>query len=115
MRLIDIRTKDGSREFVRLPGCAGRRALRDIIQCLDGTEVVNFSEECCDEAWLKFTYCGHEFSARDHGAEVLLVVRDPQCSDVALFQIAWRCELLLGSQDCEPVSGITHPVLGTAY
>ena len=96
MKLIDVRTSDGSRQFVCLPNSATRQALREHVALLPGLEVVNFVAEGRAEAWLAFTYFGHRFAVRNGGGEFCFFVSDPRCSDLILYQVAAHCEQLLG-------------------
>jgi hypothetical protein len=97
MRLIDLRTADGSRQFARLPKAAAWDTLREHFARLPGLEIINFVVERVPTPWLDFIYRGHRFTVRDAGEEVWLMVADPQCSDVLLYETAAHCEQLLGS------------------
>jgi hypothetical protein len=92
MQLIDIRTSDGSRHFVRLPKHVSWKALCEHIGLLPGD---NFFSNWIAQPRLEFTFRGHRFTVRDSGREFHFYVCDPRCSDVALYQLAYYCEQLL--------------------
>lgn len=97
MRLFDLRTADGSRQFARLRKAATWEALRDHLALLPGVRIVSFVAERAPAPWLDFTYCGHRITVRDSGEELSLIVADPQCSDVILYAVAAHCAQLLGN------------------
>lgn len=101
MRLIDRRTDDGSRHFTSLPEGSSWYALRAHILLLRGAEIANFIVEGVAEPWLDFTYHDHRFSVRREGGQLGFFVRDPQCPDVTLYEVASHCERLLGSPPAE--------------
>ena len=95
MKLIDIRTADGSRHFVGLPKRVPWQALRDHLSELHGSQVVHFVTGGPSEAWLDFSYRGHRFAVRNGGAEYHFFVSDPLCSDMDLYQVACHFQGLL--------------------
>jgi hypothetical protein len=96
MKLIDVRTADGSRHFACLRRTATWQAVGGHLALLPGAEVLNFIVHGVAEAWLDFAYHQHRFSIRQHGEECWFSVRDPQCSDLRLYQVAAHFEALLG-------------------
>ena len=97
MRLIDVRTSDGSRHFTCLPKTCDWKQLRDHVVQLEGLEIVNLVIDRRSDPWFDFTFRGHRFLVRNGGPDYHFFVRDPQCSDMDLFQVAMHCERLLGS------------------
>ncbi len=97
MRLFDVRTADGSRQFARLRRTADWEALRDHLALLPGVRIVSLVGGRAPAPWLDFTYCGHRFTIRDAGTKLSLIVADPQCSDVILYAVAAHCAQLLGN------------------
>jgi len=96
-RLIDHRTEDGSRHFTSLPKSGTWEALCEHLLLLSGTEIANFVVTGETEAWIDFTYQGHRFSVNHREGKFCFCVRDPQCPDLTLYQVASHCEKLLGS------------------
>lgn len=95
MRLIDYRTSDGSRHFLRLPATAPWAALRDHVDKLPEVRVNHFSTDELAMFRLDFTFRRHRFVVNAQGGEYCFFVRDSRCSDVALFQLATYCAELL--------------------
>lgn len=95
MVLIDRRTEDGSRHFASLPKICTWHALCERILLLPGAEITDFvaGGERADR--IGFTYIGHRFSVRDESGQFCFSVRDPQCPDLKLYQVAAHCEELL--------------------
>jgi hypothetical protein len=96
MRLIDVRTSDGSRHFACLPKTCDWKKLRDHIGQLQGLEFVNLVVGRPEDPWCDFTFRGPRFLIRNGGPYYHFFVGDPQCSDLLLFQVALHCERLLG-------------------
>lgn len=97
MKLIDIRTSDGSRHFARLPKTAEWDALADHIGCFPGAEIISVVTEGVARPSIAFTYQGHRFSIIDQDGTFSFFVNDPQCADVTLYRMALHCEEILGS------------------
>ena len=95
MKLIDERTPDGSRHFARLPRIAPWKVVRDHVLSLGSARVVNDVGEGPAEPWLDFTFRGHRFLIHCHENQFRLTVRDPQCSDLLLFQVGLHFQRLL--------------------
>jgi len=105
MRLIDVRSSDGSRHFARLPKTAPWDALREHVARLSGVETVSLVVPGPIGPWLDFTFRGHFFRVHNGGQEFHFFVRDPRCSDVSLYQVASHCEKLLADPPADS-SGI---------
>jgi len=95
MRLIDIRTCDGSRQYLCLPRAVAWNALRDHAMQLPEAEVVNFVGEGLAQAWLDFVFRGHRFLVRGHDGQFHFFVRDPHCPDLIVYQVARHFKELL--------------------
>jgi hypothetical protein len=96
MQLIDRRTEDGSRHFASLPKTCAWQALCGHVLRLPGARVANFVAAGLSHPWIDFTYRGYRFLVTERGGELCFLVRDPQCPDLILYQVASRCEELLG-------------------
>jgi hypothetical protein len=96
MKLIDQRTPDGSRHFANLPKIASWEIVRDHVLLLGDARVVNFVDNGLAQPWLDFTYRGHRFLIQCHRRQLRLCVRDPQCSDLILYEVGVHFERLAG-------------------
>jgi hypothetical protein len=96
MRLIDERTPDGSRHFAELPTTSCWKAVRDYVLLLGSAEVINYIDDEIASPWLDFTFRGHRFLIHSHENRLRLYVRDPQCSDLILYEVGIHFERLLG-------------------
>jgi len=88
MRLIDVRTEDGSREFACLRKEATWQALHEHLGDLPGVTVHSFVAEGVAEPWMEFTFRDHRFLVHERDGHWWLCVRDPQCPDLLLYQVA---------------------------
>ena len=96
MRLIDKRTRDGSRRFARLPWAAAWADVRDHALLLPNAEIVNFVDLGYAQPWLDFHFRRHRFLIRVRNGLLRLSVRDPQCPDLILYEVGHHFERLLG-------------------
>ena len=96
MRLIDQRTRDGSRHFAYLPQGASWGTLYDYVLLLPGAEMINFVGEGPAKAWLDFRFRRHRFLIDARDGRFRLFVRDPQCLDLILYQVGCHFQRLLG-------------------
>ena len=101
MRLIDQRTRDGSRHFASLPQAASWGALCDHVLLLSGAEMINLVAEGPAKAWLDFRFRRHRFLIDARDGRFRLFVRDPQCLDLILYQVGYHFERLLGKRSNE--------------
>jgi hypothetical protein len=99
MKLIDERTPDGSRYFARLPKVAPWEVVRDHVLLLGNARVVNYVGNGPGEPWLDFTFRGHRFLIHAHENQFQLFVRDPQCSDLVLYEVGLHFEQLFARYD----------------
>jgi hypothetical protein len=101
MKLIDERTPDGSRYFAKLPTTGPWELVRNHVLLLRSAEVVNYVGNELARPWLDFTFRGHRFLIRSHESQIRLFVRDPQCSDLILYEIGVHFERLPGKMKNE--------------
>jgi hypothetical protein len=97
MKLIDERTPDGSRHFAELPKTASWKAVHDCVLLLGSANVINYIDEGIASPWLDFSFRGHRFLIHSHENCLRLYVRDPQCSDLILYEVGIHLERLLGT------------------
>ena len=96
MKLIDLRTDDGSRHFTRLPKTASVEDLRDHLAAMEGVGIGELVANGTAQPHLEFLYRDHRFWIRFDREYFHFFVRDPQCSDVHLYKVALHCQKLLG-------------------
>jgi hypothetical protein len=88
MKLIDVRTEDGSRQFACVPKYGTWRTLHEQVGRLPGATVHNFVAEGVAGPWMEFSFRGHRFLVQERDGDWWLCVRDPQCPDTLLYQVA---------------------------
>ena len=88
--------KDGSRNFGDLPVTVSWHGLRNHISKLDGAVVTGFITDEITEAWIDFSYCGHQFAVNNQFGDYWFFVDNPKCPDEILEAVLFHCELLLG-------------------
>ncbi len=86
---------DGSRNFASLPQSVSWYDLRDQIANLPGAKLTGFVTDHVTEAWIDFTYLGHNFSVNDQNGEYWFFVGDPGCPDHILQAVLDHCKGLL--------------------
>jgi hypothetical protein len=96
--LLSLIMNDGSRHFGDLPQTALWYELRDHIGKLDGAAITGFVTDHVTEAWIDFTYRGHQFSVNDQYGDYWFFVDDPRCPDYILRAVLSHCQSLLGSE-----------------
>jgi hypothetical protein len=101
MRLIDLRTDDGSRQFACLPQNAPWDAVRDHALRLPDAQIVSFASEEIGLPWLDFSFRGHRFLVHGRHGQLHFFVRQPHCSDLILFQVAQHFTELQSKHDRE--------------
>jgi hypothetical protein len=110
MRLIDERTRDGSRHFARFPQAAAWATIGEHALLLPEAEMLNFVGDGQAPAWFDFRFRRHRFLIRARDGLFRLYVRDPQCPDLILYQVGYHFERLLGEASGEN-RPLRHPVL----
>jgi hypothetical protein len=88
MKLIDIRTRDGSRHFLSLPQLAAWIVLRRHALQLPQLKILNFMEGDDLQARLEFSFLGHRFLIQHIDRQHHFFVNDPDCSDLIVYQVA---------------------------
>lgn len=107
MKLIDNRTRDGSRHFATLPKITTWGGLCDHILLLPATEMVNFIANWPGRAWIDFQFRQHCFAINACDELFHLYVRDPQCPDLILYQVGCHFEQLAETADKDEPRPIT--------
>jgi hypothetical protein len=99
MKLIDERTKDGSRQFACLPQTVAWSSICEHAAFLPGAEVLNTVAGAISKAWFEFCFCRHRFMVDAEEGLVRLIVNDPQCADLILYQVGCHFEKLLVARE----------------
>lgn len=94
--LIDERTPDGSRHFARWSHAASWESLYAHVRSLPSVQVVDSVDKEDASHWLNFIFRGYHFVIHNQEGRFGLLVRDPQCSDLILYQVGLHFERLLG-------------------
>jgi hypothetical protein len=94
--IFNDRMNDGSRHFGTLPQTVLWYDLRDHVAKLSGATVTCFVTEHVTEAWIDFSFQGHEFAINDQLGEYWFFVQDPQCPDPVLKDVLAHFQHLLG-------------------
>jgi hypothetical protein len=88
MQLIDERTVDGSRCFVRLPYFGKWQSICQHVLLLSNNELITATAINLWEGVLRFRFRNHQFRLTCYGGELCLVVSDPLCFDLLLHHVA---------------------------
>ncbi len=86
-QLLNCIMNDGSRHFGELPQTVLWYEMRDYIRELPGAVLTNFITDHVTEAWIDFTYSGHEFSINDQFGDYWFFVKDPTCPEDILRDV----------------------------
>ena len=86
---------DGSRHFGELPQLISWYELRDHLRQMNGVLITQFLTDHVTEAWIDFSYRGHEFSVNDQLGAYWFFVRDPNCPDENLEAVLSHCAAVL--------------------
>ncbi len=90
--LFDVRMHDGSRHFADLPERVLPSRMRAIIARLEGAQIVSFVASVGEiEAWIEFRFRGFDFAVNNQNVEYWLFVRQPDCPDDILHEVAAHC------------------------
>ena len=106
MKLIDKRTRDGSRHFATLPQIVTWGGVCDHILLLPGAETINFIADWPGRAWIDFQFRQHRFAINARIGLFRLFVRDPQCPDLILYQVGCHFERLIEEADKGKMPGL---------
>lgn len=99
-RIYDLRMADGSRQFGALPehydvDAPEWHRLRAHVAALDGATPGGLVTDDVTEAWIDFTYAGHELSLNNQQGEWWFFVDDPACADAVLARVLDHFEAVL--------------------
>lgn len=86
---------DGSRYFGDLPQTTNWYLVRDEVVKLPGAELKSFVTDHITEAWIDFSYQGHQFSINDQYGDYWFFVKDPACPDAILLAVLEHFKSLL--------------------
>jgi hypothetical protein len=95
MRLLDERTLDGSRHFACLPRTVAWEAVCNHVRRLPGAKPINVIVGGPAPAWLDFEFRTHRFLIDARNGSFRLIVQDPQCCDLVLYEVGCHFERLL--------------------
>jgi hypothetical protein len=91
--IFDVRIRDGSRQFADVPERVLPSRMRMIIARLPGAEVVSFTASVAEiEAWIEFRFRGFDFAVNNQNNEFWLFVRQPECPEEILREVAVWCD-----------------------
>lgn len=93
--IYDMRMRDGSRHFAALPETEPWESLHEHVWRLEGVSGAGVMTDGVTEAWIDFTYRGHEFSVNNQSGEFWFFVEDPACPAEVLEAVLSHCKLLL--------------------
>lgn len=94
MRLIDERTQDGSRHFACFPQETTWDEVCSHAALLPDAEIVNSVSGDHAPAWLDFRFREHRFLIKTRDGQLHLLVYDPQCCDLILYEVGRHFERL---------------------
>lgn len=86
-RLLNVRMNDGSRHFAELPETRDWHAVRAFLEHAGGVTAVKLVTDDVTEAWVDWTYRGHQFSANNQFGAWWVFVADPDCPDTVLEEM----------------------------
>jgi hypothetical protein len=95
VKLLDLPTHDGGRQFAALPQMTDPVTLRDHFAKLPGVKVGLFLDSV-SESWIEFELEGHEFSVNDQFGEFWFFVKNPDAPDQLLERVTSHAIALLG-------------------
>jgi hypothetical protein len=87
--------RDGSRHFAELPQTASWDRLLKHIEKLKGVTDTSLLTDNVTEAWIDFSYQGHQFSANNQFGNYLFFVQDSECPSEVLEAVLSHCKVLL--------------------
>ena len=95
--IYDMRMHDGSRHFAALPETESWHALHEHVKKLEGVGDTDIITDEVTEAWIDFSFRGHEFSVNNQHGDYWFFVEDPACPTEVLEAVLSHCKLLLES------------------
>ena len=96
--LLNIIMHDGSRQFGDLPQSATWYKLRRHIARLEGATVTDFVTDHVTEAWIDFSFHGHQFSINNQWGGYWFFVKDAYTPNEILEAVLSHCRSLLGEE-----------------
>jgi hypothetical protein len=99
MKLLDLRARDGSRQFLALAEVVPWGRLRAHLGNLAGAKETGYLSDEVTEVWIDFQYRGHAFSVNNPCGEYWFFVRDPACPGSVLESVAQHCAWLFTADD----------------
>ena len=82
---------DGSRQFASLPNSCSWKKLYAHLGTLPGIALGKFLTDNITEAWIDFSFEGHEFTINTQFDELWFFVRRSDCPDSRLLKIVDHC------------------------
>jgi hypothetical protein len=93
--IYDMRMHDGSRHFASLPESESWESLHEYVKKLGGVSDASIITDEVMEAWIDFSFRGHEFSVNNQHGDYWFFVEDPACPEEVLEAVLNHCKLLL--------------------
>jgi len=93
--IYDMRMRDGSRHFASLPESEPWESLHEHVKRLGGVSETGIVTDEVTEAWIDFSFRGHEFSINNQSGDYWFFVEDPACPEEVLEAVLSHCKLLL--------------------
>ncbi len=93
--LLNIKMCDGSRQFASLSETLYFDELREFAKKLKGAKETNFLTDCVTEVWFDFEFRRQNFSISNQFGEYWFFVKNPDCPDGILFEVAEHFRKLL--------------------
>jgi hypothetical protein len=93
LKIFDVRMKDGSRQFADVPERVLPSQMKKILGTLPGAKIVSFAASVGEiEAWIDFQFRGFDFAVNNQNCEYWLFVRQPECPEEILREVAVHCD-----------------------
>src|SRR5262245_17564422 len=99
-KLLDVRTKSGSRQFAEMPdpfGPLGWATMHKRIRRLPGMRVTKFLNSI-PQAILDFEFRGYLFTVDTQFGDLWLFVANPECPDEHLLEVVRLFRIVCGSK-----------------
>jgi hypothetical protein len=91
MKFLNNIMHDGSRQFLALPQSKSWEGLFVWIKGYMGVTDSVLLSDGVTEAWIDFEYKGQTISVNNQFGEYWFFVKNPECSDLVLSEIANHC------------------------
>lgn len=86
--LFKAKRRDGSRHFADLPEVIFFDEFADTVEDLEGAEIIDFQTNGVLEMWLEFEFRGNIFSVGNRLGDYQFFVRDANCPEEILLEVA---------------------------